>query len=695
MTELASARALADERAVPDAPVLTLSLLGGASLSVRGQDVRINNRKARAILGYLGLSTTGEEQRERLAGLFWSEAEEDKARATLRQAVHEIREALDHAGCAALRASRLTLGLVPRLVRIDVLDLLQSLQDGEAPDPLLRQSRLAETLLAGFEDLDPAFHVWLLARRQSLHDRMMQALEDHYRKAELPRNLRRRFASAAQRLDPTHEEACRVFMHCAAQDGDPVAALRAYNELWTLLDQDYDSEPSHLTQELVADIKLGKYEPVTTESGLGEEALQLLVPERPKPAPQPARELPPRMAVQVAAFGINGVESDRMHLVTGFRHELIACLVRFREWLVIDADVPIVRSANGAGTLRYLVEANAYQAGSAIHVVLTLRDCEASTFVWSERFELRLESWFEAQQRIVRRIAGTLSGQISAERLQRIAAEPDVGLDVYDAWLRGQGMTETFSAEEWNKAARLFIDITQRSPNFSPLYSSLVQMNNSMHIVHPGMWRETEKAAATLRLARRAVALDALDSRAQLCLGWALAMTKHYTQAAVHMQLACELNPNDSWTLISAALFHAFNGEPDVARNLVRQSFDATLLPSRVQWGYEACIAYLAGDDATAVEATGRAEDVIINLPAWRAAALFNLGEKREAEREAQRFLAGVRANWTADEPPTDETIGRWLMHLYPISHAEQWERLRRGVVGAGIPVVGIKHHQW
>jgi DNA-binding SARP family transcriptional activator/TolB-like protein len=695
MIELASAHPFKNERSAPEAAVLRLSLLGGASLSVGGEDVRINNRKARAILGYLALSTTGEEQRERLAGLFWSETEEDKARATLRQAVHEIREALDHHRCAALRATRLTLGLTRQLIRADVLDLLESVQAGEAPDPLLRQARLADTLLAGFEDLDPAFHVWLLARRQSLHDRLMQSLEDRYRSADMPRNLRRRFATAAQRLDPTHEEACRVFMLCAAQEGDSAAALRAYNDLWALLDQDYDSEPSALTQELVADIKLGKYEALPTEPGLGEGALQLLIPERPKPAAQPARELPPRMAVQVAAFGINGVEADRMHLVTGFRHELIACLVRFREWLIIDADVPITRAGNGSGTPGYLVEANAYQAGSAIHVVLTLRDCEASAFVWSERFELRLESWFEAQQRIVRRIAGTLSGQISAERLQRIAGEPDVGLDVYDTWLRGQGMTESFGADDWNKAARLYIDIIQRSPNFSPLYSSLVQMNNSMHIVHPGIWRDAEKAAATVRLARRAAALDALDSRAQLCLGWALAMSKHYTQAAVHMQLACELNPNDSWTLVSAALFHAFNGEPDTARALVRQSFDATLLPSRVHWGYEGCIAYLASDDATTVEATGRAEDVIINLPAWRAAALFNLGQQREAEHEAKRFLAAARANWAGDEVPTDETIGRWLMHLYPISHAEQWERLRRGVAGAGIPVVGIKHHQW
>ena len=52
----------------------------------------------------------------------------------------------------------------------------------------------------------------------------------------------------------------------------------------------------------------------------------------------------------------------------------------------------------------------------------------------------------------------------------------------------------------------------------------------------------------TIELARTAVQLDPVDSRAQLCLGWSYAMAKQYVQAEVHMDLACELNENDAWT---------------------------------------------------------------------------------------------------------------------------------------------------
>ena len=682
-----------DWRLSPDPRVLTLSLLGGVSLTVAGQDVRIIGRKARAILAYLALSSTGEEARERLAGLLWSESGEEKARATLRQAIHELREALLAHGCHVLRATRLALGLERDALRVDVADLLSAVQAGEAPEPLLRQQRLSEALLAGFEDLDPAFHVWLLARRQALHDQLVQSLEDGYRDMARPRQIRRRLAAAAQRLDPTHEDACRNFMICAAEEGDTAAALRAYGELWTLLDQDYDTEPSTATQELVADIKLGKCEPGCATPDVAEQVQQLLMPERAATPAAPRRASPPRTAVQVAAFGVTGVSVERMHLVNGFRHELIACLVRFREWSVIE---PRDAGADHAlGLARYLVEANAYQAGEAIHVVLTLRDCEVAKFVWSERFELRLENWFEAQQMIVRRIAGTMNGQVSTERLLRLAADPDVAPDVYDCWLRGQEMIRFFGAEQWNAAAQLFAETIERAPNFSPPYSSLVQMNNAMHIVHPGVWRDAEKADRTLRLARRAVDLDPLDSRAQLCLGWSLAMSRHYAQAAVHMQLACELNPNDPWTLISASLFNAFNGESVVARDLMRQSFQVTLSPSRTHWGYAVSVAYLSADYAGAVAAADRAEDVIINLIAWRAAALHFLGRQDDAETQARRFLAAARSGWTGEAAPTDAAIGRWLLHLFPISHPEAWSHLRRGVAGAGIPSGGIAHREW
>ena len=92
---------------------------------------------------------------------------------------------------------------------------------------------------------------------------------------------------------------------------------------------------------------------------------------------------------------------------------------------------------------------------------------------------------------------------------------------------------------------------------FSPCYSSLVQMNNIEHFVHPGFLRDLDKARATLELAKTAVQLDPVDSRAHLCCGWSYVMALREAEAAPHMELACELNDNDPWTLLSCAHYSA------------------------------------------------------------------------------------------------------------------------------------------
>jgi len=64
-----------------------------------------------------------------------------------------------------------------------------------------------------------------------------------------------------------------------------------------------------------------------------------------------------------------------------------------------------------------------------------------------------------------------------------------------------------------------------------------------------------------------------------------------------------------------------------------------------------------------------------------------------EARRELARFYANVRAVWAGEMPATDEAIARWLLHVFPYSREEVWERLRDGMALAGMPVAGLSYH--
>ncbi|MBR0773597.1 hypothetical protein JQ625_02010 [Bradyrhizobium diazoefficiens] len=677
---------------------LTISVLGGLSVAFAGREVRVKSRKSRAVLGYLALTDRHQETRERLVGLLWSESDENKARASLRQVLHELRETFLEAGYDGLQIEKMLVELDGAGLRVDLLDALREAEVQQAHPLLMSAPGLMETLLAGLDDIDPSFRVWLLAKRQTFHDRILRALEAGLRNAELPVANRRALAEAILSLDPTHEEACRYAMRTRAEEGDLSGALRVYKTLWNILDEEYGMEPSVKTQQLIADIKNGQFEPeipsVAGDPVQRDGTPALAFHEAPNHSPVLSRTAA-KIAILVDPFSMNGVSADRVHLVTGFRHHFIACLTKFREWYVGDGSAqPPQASGERAAASRYSVAATAYQAGDTISMVLTLRETGSGVYIWSDTFELNLENWFVAQQRIVQRTALSVNVYLSTERLTRVAAAPDVSLDIYDRWLRAQTIIGSFSAEHWRNSIAVLTEAINVAPNFSPCYSALVQLNNTEHLVFPGLFRDLKKARSTLELARTAVQLDPVDSRAQLCLGWSQAMLMQYSEASAHIDLACELNGNDPWTLLSAASCQGFCGNFERGSELVAEALKVSWTPPPLHWPYRAVLQFMRGNYLDAIEGIDRAQNVAKTLPGWKAAALFHLGRTEEARIEASKFLDGIRAGWFGNTP-TDRSIARWFLHAHPIARSEDWERLRDGIGGAGVPVDDIRHHAW
>ncbi len=671
-----------------------MSLFGTMSVSFRDREIKIKGLKARAALAYIALSEGRRETRERLVGLLWSESGEDKARASLRQTLRDLRQACAEAGYHGLRTEWREVEL--DRVEVDVWSVIEQTERQEVHPSLLHRPGLADSLLTGLDDLDPAFRVWLLAKRHSLRDRLLRSLESALRQTEFDVARCNRLADAIINLDPTHEEACRCVMRTKAAAGDTAGALRAYKVLWDLLVEEYGMEPSAATQKLVADIKTGVFEP---KPSLAES------PSSPAAATEPAEAAEPnspgdaahetRLALSFQPVAVQAVDPEKAHLVLEFRQHLLASLIRFREWLVMDAPFQAAaRPARDPGGC-YEMQMFAQQNADAVHLTFMLKDAETGVYVWSDGFELTLEKWFESQRRVIRRVAMALNVHLSAERLRRISGQTDVSLGIYDRWLRCQTQVRTFSPQHWDRLKLQFADIIAAAPEFAPAYSGLADMHNIEHIAHPGIFRTRERERMALDYARRAVQIDPANMGAHRSLAWSHIMAKQYTHAGLHMEVAYELNPNDSWTVISVALLLAFSGQPERAVEVAKQALDMAFAPSRTHWAYEADIQFLSGNYQAAIEAAEMAQDVLLAMPGWRAACLAHLGRNQEAAAEAQRFLARIRANWFGDQPATDEAIVRWMLHLYPINRREDWERLRDGLRAAGLPTGGTDHHAW
>ena len=684
---------------------LSLTVLGPATLSIAAREVAVS-RKARALLAYAALSDASEETRERLVGLLWSESSEERARASLRQTLQEIRRGFAEMGFDGLRTEKQGIVLNRSALKVDLWEILQEAEAGRAHPRLLHTTHLPESLLDGFDNLDPAFRIWLLARRQTLHDRLVRTLETHLRAQSSASPEAEDLAAAIINLDATHEEACRFLIRMRRARGDLAGALRIYKTLWDLLEAEYDVEPSPQTQQLIIEIRNAtapfssaarepRNEPIVAPSAPVSQGATSIIA-APAIASAKAATSAQRVLVSVEAFDIAGLSNTKAKLIQSFRHELIACLVRFREWYVRDKAQPTAAQApDDSAVPEYTVQASASEGEDAVRLIVTLRDARSGVYVWGDRYQLTLANWFEAQQAIVRRMALGLNVNVSAERLAQVSRNADTALDNYDRWLRGEGLIANYTEADWQHAAEIFRTIISEVPEFSPAYSSLARLYNSVHLVYPGIHRDREREQVTLDLAKTAARLDPIDSRAQLCLGWSYAMAKQYDQAEVNLALAYQLNENDPWTLISSAHGFAFCGQHEHAHDIAEQALRLLLVPSQVHWGYQVGIRFLLGDYEGCVEAANRADTIISNLPGWNASALFHLGRHNEAVTEAQRFIELIRRRWLGSEPPTDEAILGWFLHLFPIRNKEDWERLRAGLAGLGLSVGHFIHHAW
>ena len=236
--------------------ILSGRLLGETTFHVDGALVGISNRKSKSLLAYLCLSETGSESRERIVGTLWSEAEPDRARASLRQAIYEVRSHLLAAGFVGFDSDNLTVRLDTSRVSCDVQEILSALEAACVHPQLLRREQASSALLEDLDSTDPAFCTWLQSQRELLRRRLVLGLETCLAKPKAGGADRKQLAAALLNLDPAHELAVRALMRIYQEERNPGAALDVYKRLWDYLDREFDIEPCPETQSLAAGIKL-------------------------------------------------------------------------------------------------------------------------------------------------------------------------------------------------------------------------------------------------------------------------------------------------------------------------------------------------------------------------------------------------------------------------------------------------------
>lgn len=215
-----------------------LSLLGPPTISAEGRPLAGAplGGKAIALLAYLTLESRP-HTREELAGLLWGESPEHEARASLRQALKQLRTTLGD----IVRGDRTSIELVGS-VECDVLEFRRLVEE----DPRKAVAGEIPRFLAGFSVRHaPRFEDWMgetRAELQRAYERCLAALA----RESMGRWDWRDAAALADRWltsDPLSEEAAHIAVEARFLSGDRGAALRRFAEYRATLQREVGCDP--------------------------------------------------------------------------------------------------------------------------------------------------------------------------------------------------------------------------------------------------------------------------------------------------------------------------------------------------------------------------------------------------------------------------------------------------------------------
>ena len=668
--------------------------------------------------------------RGKLAEMLWSRRPEEQARASLRQEIHRLLEALHPVGSQLLSITRDHLLLRPGTVWVDVEEVLRASLTKPAALSLFDGD-----LLEDLDGVDPAFDNWLATERERLRDRARLLAEAMLRDQTEPEAM----ISAAQQLlaiDRSHEGAWRALMRAYAARGERGMAIQAYERCRTVLADQLDAQPSEETQRLLVEIRavnalrpsakgaaaghgsatgdpMGETRPEGRSEGRSEARPEQRHDPRhegrmeTRGEARPATRLETRAEARAEAraegravsrggarvgvlpLQLVGTTETEAHLSTGLADEITSALARFR-WMFLVSSSSLARYATQtrdetalrrAFGIDFLLDGTIQRVPDKLRISLRLLDLRAGNqMVWSRRFDGGTHDLLALQDEVAAEVVAQIDPEILLIESQRISARPPADPTAYDLVLRAIPLLGRLERPLFMQAGDLLAQAVTQEPDYAAAHAWYAYWH--MFLFGQG-WTDQPDAVLTEagRLAERAITLDPQDGKALAIAGHVRAFLHHRLREAISLHdRALTHNPNlaMAWNLSGVA--YAYLGDLDEAERRVKRYkqlspldphaffFDtAFIIVTFMQRNYEAAV--VAGREVSEMN------------PAFSAAckpylaALGHLGNLDEATVVRRRLLA-IEPDFTVTQ----------FMATSPFDRPADREHFAVGLKLAGLP---------
>ena len=526
--------------------VSRLCLLGQWRLELESSVPIIRGTRTRALVSVLACENDRAHLRSELASLLWPDSSSERARASLRQALAEMRGAIGNRD-SFFDADRGHIRVLNGRLETDVDRILNCVENGDILGSDLERLTRLPSILSEFQSIGKDMDDWIGELRASLLKRANEGLARIYDEPSFDEESRLRAARVAFRLDNFNEAAARAIIRSYAASDQISKAIRFYDELYRKFEEDLDTAPSLATQDVAAQLKLNLQ--LSSESPASVATAADVTAAQAENAD---------IAIAVLPFDELGPETLPEYVKIGLLDEITCSLAgllapspissnTMRRYLNIVAPSPSdVRKDTGA---RYVVSGSIRSGEQESVVAVQLADAINDRIIWAEVYRCGRPEILELKSFIVSRIVSSVVPSLHGAELRRTDAISADDLEPFQLVLRAREQIFNLSHESFVEAGKLLERALDKGQHFAPAYA----LSADWHSVRiwQGWSDDPDTDQQTLEHhARKAIRLRPSDGRVMALLGHnRLIFSRKYDEANEYFREALSLMPSDSETL--------------------------------------------------------------------------------------------------------------------------------------------------
>ena len=251
---------------------------------------------------------------------------------------------------------------------------------------------------------------------------------------------------------------------------------------------------------------------------------------------------------------------------------------------------------------------------------------------WSESYDRNIKDVFAVQSEIADMVAFALVTQIASEEEARrsIQDQKAVGgtsdVEAYEAYLKGTAFLALSSGSESNRRA---LELLSEAIRIDPRYASAHALRATAFSAIANTSSDSAEArdyfSNAIAAAQTAIEIEPRLARGHSSLAFALAYGKlDFSSAYDHYKIAQQLAPNDSAVLGNTAIFHAYGGNHEAAKDMIDRVLKLDPL-NAIAFRTAGFVAILAREYQAAIRRMGES----LSLNAKIASANYGIGIAR------------------------------------------------------------------